>query len=347
MHRIFSIEEVAGKDFKKLSKTEQQKYLEKALNYWRKKGFPYIKLTNDEVFKEYHRLERTDSKRLIQRGRITYSNVGLRLANSFHPHMWHIKLYGHTQAPIDHFNKDETLSKLLARATNLYPNERCWTGHAIRAMVRIHCSGRVANFRPTASKAMIERFTSDHDRILDFCAGFGGRMLGSSCLKRHYVGIDASTEQVNGLQNLNKAIKKYSLGSAEIQHGSAEEILPTMASSSFDLIFTSPPYFNLEKYSYNEKQSYIRYPSYALWKERFLKTIIEESSRLLKRGGYLVINIADTRRQALAADFEKIASAFLHLNTKYLLNLSSRPLHRKNGFAYKAEPVYVFQKVKY
>jgi hypothetical protein len=344
MRQTPPIESITGKDFQKLSKATRQKYIERALAYWRKMGFPYSRLTNEEVFQEYKKLERSNITRLIHRSRIRYSNVGLQLANCFHPQMWQVKSYGHTQAPLDHFNNDETLRKLLVRATNLYPHERCWAGLAIRAMVRIHCSGRVANFRPTASKAIVERFSGDNSRILDFCAGFGGRMLGATSLKRIYFGIDASPAQVSGLRKMHGVISKYSLGSAEIYKGSAEDIMPGMKPAGFDLIFTSPPYFNLEKYSGDVRQSYKRYPSYNAWKENFLTFVIEHSHRLLKRGGYLIVNIADTRRQSLAADFEEITSPFFHLRKKYLLNLSSRPVHRKNGIEFKAEPIYVYQK---
>jgi SAM-dependent methyltransferase len=345
MAKTILIEDMPGAYFLNLPEVKKQWYLGHAVSYWRDKGFPYSKLTKEEIFDEYKKLERVDSSRLIHRSQIKYSPVGLRLANSFHPQIWHTKLYGHTQAPVDHFNNDETLRKLLARAAGLYPNDCCWSGRVVRAILRIHCSGRVANFRPTASKLVIERFSADNARILDFCSGFGGRMLGAITLKRWYTGIDASAQQVSGLRKLHTAIKKFSQGSAEIYHGSAEEIMPAMKAASFDLIFTSPPYFNLEKYSGSKaKQSYIRYPYYADWKENFLERTIEESHRLLKPNGYFIVNVADTKRHPLANDFEGITSKLFRLHARYSLNMSSRPVHKKRGVAYKSEPVYVFRK---
>ena len=38
----------------------------------------------------------------------------------------------------------------------------------------------------------------------------------------------------------------------------------------FDTIFTSPPYFNVEKYSDEDTQSYVRYKNIDSWNKNFL-----------------------------------------------------------------------------
>ena len=37
-----------------------------------------------------------------------------------------------------------------------------------------------------------------------------------------------------------------------------------------DIVFTSPPYFSVEKYSYDETQSWVRYKDINSWNELFL-----------------------------------------------------------------------------
>jgi tRNA1(Val) A37 N6-methylase TrmN6 len=61
----------------------------------------------------------------------------------------------------------------------------------------------------------------------------------------------------------------------------------------FDLIFSSPPYFNTEKYCNEETQSFKRYPTKLEWKNGFLKKLIEKSYQFLKTDSYFVINIAN------------------------------------------------------
>ncbi len=272
------------------------------------------------------------------------STVGLRLANSFHPQIWHVARRGHHRSPILNFQNDDTLRKVLLRAVKLWPDKPCWCAYTIRAMFRIHSGGRVANFRPTASKALIQKYSADGAKILDFCSGFGGRLLGAAALKRHYTGIDASYKQVVGTRKMYNSIKSFALGAAEFHKGCAEDIMPTMRSGSFDLIFTSPPYFNQEKYGHKTDQSYLRYRSFTEWKDGFLQTVIRESHRLLKPKGYLIINISDVRRYELTSALEDVAHEYFKLVDKYSLYLSARPVHMKNGSSYKSEPVYVFRK---
>jgi DNA methylase. len=61
----------------------------------------------------------------------------------------------------------------------------------------------------------------------------------------------------------------------------------------FDLIFTSPPYFDKEKYNQSELQSYKMYKEFDSWMQNFLFKTIELRTKNLKSGGYLVINISD------------------------------------------------------
>lgn len=58
-----------------------------------------------------------------------------------------------------------------------------------------------------------------------------------------------------------------------------------------DVSFTSPPYFNLEKYCDDESASTKNYDNYDLWLEYFAKPTIDNTYRYLKVGGYAMINI--------------------------------------------------------
>ena len=59
----------------------------------------------------------------------------------------------------------------------------------------------------------------------------------------------------------------------------------------FDLYFTSPPYFDTERYSDDETQSYIKFPTYSGWVKGFYRETIYNACRALKNDGVFVINI--------------------------------------------------------
>lgn len=56
--------------------------------------------------------------------------------------------------------------------------------------------------------------------------------------------------------------------------------------NSFDLIFTSPPFFDYEMYNPNN-------PEYKNWIDEFYKPLFIESCRVVKEGGHVCIHIGN------------------------------------------------------
>ena len=166
-----------GREVNYLSGKEFEKKLLQAFHYWRNKDFPYQTPKNLNIMNEYEKLLRSQLE--IENNVIGYSTVGLNLVNSFHPHIWHVPSQGHLRSPVDHFGEDETLKKILRKAVTLRSNRRCWSPYNIRSLFGIYAGGRIANFRPTVAKTLINEFSSENDIIIDPCAGYGGRMLGA------------------------------------------------------------------------------------------------------------------------------------------------------------------------
>ena len=59
----------------------------------------------------------------------------------------------------------------------------------------------------------------------------------------------------------------------------------------FDTVFTSPPYFNVERYSYDETQSWVRHKEINELNENFLQKTLKNLWCSVKSGGYLLVNI--------------------------------------------------------
>src|SRR5690606_31702946 len=62
---------------------------------------------------------------------------------------------------------------------------------------------------------------------------------------------------------------------------------------SIDFAFSSPPYFDLEKYTDEETQSYIRYNNINKWFEGYVVPTIRNIHHMLKNECYYAVNIAD------------------------------------------------------
>lgn len=145
------------------------------------------------------------------------------------------------------------------------------------------------NFRPTLMSGFIKLFNAKY--ILDFSSGWGDRLIGALANHVYYVGVDPNPCVHRGYQ---KIIKEFNckpephLIIDKFQSAKLPDI-------QFDLIFTSPPYFNLENYSDDENQSINEYQNLDLWFENFLLVSLKKSWDKLKQGGKMVIIINNIR----------------------------------------------------
>ena len=293
---------IRGAEVAEMSRETHEKSLERAFRYWRGRGFPYSRLSGAETLREFDIFQRSLSRRKPEELIESKSTVGLRLANSFHPQMWHVRTYGRRRAPIEYFEDDEYLIKLLRRAPKFWPDERCWSAQAIRSLVRIVGPGRVANFRPSVAAGLIRNYSPKKGLVADFCAGFGGRQLAAIACGREYLSVDVSIDQVEGNQAMLHALNCQITRPAKCAHSCALSFLEELDRQSVDLVFTSPPYFDAELYCESPLQSYRAFPSYEEWLKGFLYEAISMSHEALKPGSHLVLVVANTRRAPVADD---------------------------------------------
>ena len=235
---------------------------------------------------------------------------------------------------------------MLSRAPRFWPNARCWSAQCVRNLSRVYAGGRVANFRPVVARNIFHHYSRAAHKILDFSAGYGGRLLAALSLEREYIGLDPARKQVSGNNNMLKALSKHAATErVKLIEACAEDFMPTLESGSFDLVFSSPPFHKLEVYSEEATQSSHRYPDYQTWKEMFLERVLVESKRVLRRRGVLAINISSRKNETLEEDAYGICSELFDHEMTIRFQMTSRPLHRsRNSTAKRFVPVYIFRK---
>jgi DNA modification methylase len=130
---------------------------------------------------------------------------------------------------------------------------------------------------------------------------------------------------------LTKSVELHKLGS-EVYEPKRE---------SLDLCFTSPPYFDTEKYSDEPTQSYIKYPTKEEWINGFLQKTIENCYRGLKGNKYMLINIANTPKYKFIEEETIRISKELGFKKEKTIELT---LSSVMGAGYKYEPIFVFKK---
>lgn len=154
---------------------------------------------------------------------------------------------------------------------------------ALQAVVRAP-----TNFRPCFAKAIVEALCPEGGLVLDPCAGYGGRAAGTLAANRSYVGVDPHPLAPQAYARLQQHLG----GEFQFHNQPYEDVeLSTQA----DLVFTSPPYFSVERYADDSSQSWVRYPTWDSWVAGFLQPLVFKSWDHLKPGGAMAINTKNVR----------------------------------------------------
>jgi DNA modification methylase len=162
----------------------------------------------------------------------------------------------------------------------------------------------------------------------------------SNKINGRYIGNEPADQTYNDLLSLKLKIENSNFHCDLLKYGS-EESLP-IQDGTVDLAFTSPPYFDKEKYFKEESQCWKKYSNIKLWEMQYLIPTIQNAFRILKPEGKLIINInkdlADlVNKCALGAGFQ--------FEEEMKLGIGRDHFSKKKGDTEKAyEPILVFKK---
>jgi len=149
-----------------------------------------------------------------------------------------------------------------------------------------------SQFKPQSAKVIYDFFQAKN--VLDFSAGWGDRLVGFHASNAEsYVGIDPNSK----LHEKYKAISEFCNTGKKTEFICSPAEDADLGDREFDFVFTSPPYFTLERYSKEETQSWKRYPKMDKWLGGFLFPTLTKCWNHLSEGGRICVNIADAYTQ--------------------------------------------------
>ena len=132
-------------------------------------------------------------------------------------------------------------------------------------------------FRPVLALQIYDRFCPTH--VLDPCSGWGGRAVAASIYGARYTGFDTNV-------NLGKAYQMLS-GTLNIDLNIGDSLKVDLEKiEKYDMVFTSPPYYNLERYEYMHT-----YMNDDEWDNEFYFPLFERLAKHLQPGGWIVLSI--------------------------------------------------------
>lgn len=331
--------------------------------------FPFSELTLEQATEDFRRL------RFFDTGSITHatpwttlypyrygtmdlvvgkSNVGMASSNYFHRfHRYNCESKVYVAS---------TLRAWHTRGIRHHIFKPLWTmkvegvgPHEIRscAPMRTHVAPQ---FRPSVAKFIYDRFGGG--RVLDFSAGWGDRLsaaLATSSVT-HYTGIDPNTNLHPGYQSQIETYNRnvdgdifdwfgsFTPKSIRMIHSPAEDA--DLGDDTYDVVFTSPPYFDRERYSDNETQSWKRYKQSDSWLSGFMYPVVKKVWDHLRPGGHLCVNIADLHQSGRVALCDPMNDYIGTMpSAEYIgaigMEMSSRPGRFRDGAKSRGSLSYV------
>nr|QBK84638.1 MAG: hypothetical protein LCDPAC01_01190 [Pithovirus LCDPAC01] len=132
-------------------------------------------------------------------------------------------------------------------------------------------------------------------RILDFSSGWGDRLFGALSSQDKlsvYYGIDPNSLLFPGYEK--KIITRFAKNPSKFKmiNAAFESLTLPFDAKNFDLIFTSPPYFDYEIYGTGINQSSPRFED---WIVKFLFRSLSKAWKLLQIDGIMAINIQEIK----------------------------------------------------
>lgn len=171
-------------------------------------------------------------------------------------------------------------------------------------------------FDPVLCECIYLWFSKQDDKILDCFAGGSVRGIVASKLQRYYTGVDLSKNQIdhNVLQSKDICEERYM--PTYINSNSIH--IDKVTNQKYNLLFSCPPYFNLEVYSENpEDISTMEYDEfYSNYSD-----IIKKSVNLLEDDSFAVFVVGEVRKKDTIGEnigfVQDTISCFINAGCKY------------------------------
>ena len=280
------------------------------------------------------------------------NNKGQPLSRFLFPNMMTAEPKGRGSNSLkDRFYDDKKLKRAIKICYDMREGNKLVYPTAIRRALELVTGENIQNFKPQNARALAEHLCPVlWGNVYDYSAGYGGRLLGISCsnMSYNYIGIDPNTETIKYLNYFNEILDEAVGFKGKIIQNVSEEYQP----KDIDLAFSSPPYFNLEKYSDEETQCMVRYRTLDEWFSGYAEPTIENIYKSLNKDGIFATNIADyktygKKEYKVVDDWIALSErvGFRHVGTiKMMLNTRPGVGNNKLAGREKYEGVYVFSK---
>ena len=184
---------------------------------------------------------------------------------------------------LEEFKKKKFIQNMLTYYRDVKNKNNTKSEYTVLKEVYNICISAINIIRPLVYMEIYSKYKPKC--VLDFCAGWGGAAVAAAALKLDkYIGIEINNSLKEPYGKLVTYLEQKSPTTIEMIFEDALKI--DYNNLVYDFVFTSPPYYFIQKYENNPK-----YASKKEMDELFYIPIFTKTYNGLQKGGHYIINV--------------------------------------------------------
>lgn len=185
---------------------------------------------------------------------------------------------------IDEFSKKKFIQNMLLYYENVKNKNKTKNRSIVLKEVYNICISAINIFRPLVAMEIYAKYKPTC--VLDPCAGWGGRGVGAAVLNiPKYIGVEINHCLKEGYAQMVEFLSVRSSTQIDMHFQDALSV-DYSALPPYDMVFTSPPYYFLEKYPNNKL-----YTSKSAMNEEFYVPLFKKTYESLQPNGLFILNV--------------------------------------------------------
>jgi len=235
-----------------------------------------------------------DMEKLIQIGKDAYtmssrSRIGNNVVDYFTFRQrletkgkYDISFFGFIQN-IEEFKQKKFIQTMLTYYKDVKNKNNTKNEYIVLKEVYNICISAINIMRPLNCMEIYTKYKAK--RVLNFCAGWGGSTVAAAALNLDaYYGVEINSDLKQPYDNMIQFLKTKC--ATKFENIIADAVDVDYSNMNYDTVFSSPPYYFLEKYANN-----VKYGSKKDMDDKFYRPLFTKTYNGLQPGGHYIINI--------------------------------------------------------
>jgi len=184
---------------------------------------------------------------------------------------------------IEEFKKKKFIQTMLTYYKDVKNKNNTKNEYIVLKEVYNICISAINIMRPLNCMEIYTKYKAK--RVLNFCAGWGGSAVAAAALNLDaYYGVEINSDLKQPYDNMITFLQTKC--ATKFENIIADAVDVDYSNMNYDTVFSSPPYYFLEKYANN-----VKYSSKKDMDEKFYRPLFAKTHNGLQPGGHYIINV--------------------------------------------------------